>query len=106
MTELRCNGGNENAKRLGGTELFISTLMSLFAVGAWGVRRRRRGRVRRPRVSSGSSRRRRGGCGCGCGCFVILILIPVIIGVIGFIFFRAEIIEIIYRLTGFRLRLP
>ena len=101
MAKLRCSSSSRNRKQLGGTELFISTLMSLFGIGAWGVRRRsRRARM----IRSGSRRRRRGGCGCGC--FVILFLVPVIILVIVYIFFRVEIVEFIYDLIGIRLRLP
>ena len=116
MSELRCNGGKGSA-RLRVVEFLISSLMSLFAVGAWGVRRRRRGLFRRnranrapigPRTNSGPiriGRRRRSGCGgSGCGCIVILVLIPAIVLFGGLVLFRTEIIEIIYNLTGFDLQ--
>ena len=133
MSELRSSDGKKKAQRLGIVEVFIATLMSLI-IGSWGVRRRRRSFIRRPRsntnspqpiMSSGQPRsnsgwprtnrgrsrirsgriRRRNGCGgCGCGCFVILILIPAIIAFAAFVLFRAEIVEIVYSLTGFDLR--
>ena len=104
MAELRCSGSKRNLQRLGGTDFFWSSLMSLFSVGDWGIRRRRharRPRVRRPRttprVRSGSRRRRGGGC---CGCILVLILLPFVVIIGGILLFQAEIIEFIYNLTG------
>ena len=104
MLELR-RSDKGNAQQFGFIE-FMSTVMSLFAIGVWGVwgvRRRRRGFGRRPRISSAQRRGRRRG-GCGCGCFVIFILLPAIIIFVALVFFRSEIIEFIYNLTGFDLR--
>jgi len=110
MAELRSSGSNGNLQqRFGGTEFFLSILMSLFSEGDWGVRRRRhvrRPRVRRPRMTRNNRmQRRRGGGVCGCGCFmiIILLLIPAIILFGGLVLFRAEITEFIYNWTGFPL---
>ena len=104
MAKIKCSIGNRNLQCSRVTEYFASILISLFAVGSWGVRRRRRLGVRPPRLHSANRRRRRRSrSGCGCGCIAIIFLIPIIILFGGLVLFRTEIIEIIYNLTGFEL---